>query len=341
MGLRSFATVHRDTDRNQKNTALSSTKVHMTHDVDMTAAPAQGACGLSQGAWLDRLSEIGRSHGFFERLGRDHLTLFVQEGDTLLVTFDSAARVHAEEADGLPLGFEAVPRREWSLLSIQSLADDWFRSGDLMAFFDHLSDAGFFDSFQRVIFLGFGPACGHAACAYSSAAPGALVLAAAPAATLDPELAGFDPRFRDQRKRDFSRYGDAPGLVSAAALAVILYDPAHPASAAHAAQFRADCVTLAPLRFTGAAPHRLIRSGGRLMAFLRALVNQRLGREKVATLIRPVSRVDGDYLWGLARIAQQHGQFDRARRIADYAADVTGEDRFADLARQLGPPAAS
>lgn len=302
-----------------------------------TDAAPKGASGLGQAAWLGRLAEIGRSHGFFERLGPEHLALFVQEGDTLVVSFDRAARVYGEEKDGLPLGFEAVRKREWSLLSILSLGDTWFRSADLVAFFDELADSGFFDSFEQVIFLGFGPACGHAACAYSAAAPGAVILASSPAATLDPERAGFERRFRRDRIRDFSRYGDAPRLVSAARSAVVLYDPTQTAAAAHAGQFHGPSVTLVPLRFTGPSPHRLIAVGSLLVPLLRALVNGRLDRARVAALMRPVRRADPDYLWRLAQVAQSQGQFDRARRVADYAADVTGEARFADLARRLSP----
>ncbi|MBF9058849.1 phosphoadenosine phosphosulfate reductase [Rhodobacterales bacterium HKCCSP123] len=297
--------------------------------------PGTGACGLSQADWLARLARIGQGHGFFERLGAEQMALFVQEGDTLVVSFDRAARVFSEEADGLPPGFEAVRKREWSLLSILSLGDRWFRSADLADFFDRLSDDGFFGSFEKVIFLGFGPANGHAACAYSSAAPGASVLASAPAATLDPERAGFERRFLADRRQDFGRYGDAPALLSAAGDAVILYDPADPVSGAHAAQFRGAAVTLAPLRFTGAAPHGLIKAGGLLFPFLRTLAKGRLTRARVAEMVRPVRRADAAYLWRLARIAQSQGQFDRARRVADYAADVTGEDRFADLADRL------
>jgi len=306
--------------------------------MDTTTTPQPPApSGLDQTGWADRLREIGRDHGFFERLGPDHLALFVQEGDTLLVSFDRAARVFAQEPDGLPPGFEAVQRKEWSLLSILSLNDSWFRAPDLMAFFDSLAGAGFFDSFSQVIFLGFGPGAGHAACAYSSAAPGALVLASAPAATLDPELAGFDRRFARERRGDVSRYGDAPSLVAATRQTVILYDPTDPVSAAHAGQFRAKPVTLAPLRFTGTAPHDLIRAGGLLLSFLRALSHGRLTRHRVAALIRPVRRANGPYLWTLTDIAHRTGHADRARRIADYAAAVTGEPRFADLSATLRP----
>lgn len=298
-------------------------------------APAVGASGLSRPAWARRLADIGQDHGAFHRIGADHLALFVQEGDTLIVSFDAAARVFAEEPDGLPPGFEAVRKREWSLLSILSTRDSWFRAPDLMVFFEHLAAAGFFDSFSQVIFLGFGPAPGHAACVYASVAPGALVLASAPAATLDPELAGFEQRFRPDRARDFSRYGDAPVLVETARQAVILYDPTEEAAAAHAAQFRAPSVTLVPLRFSGPAPHGLIASGGLLMLILRALVNHRLTRTRLVQMTRATRRADPAYLWRLAARAEAAGRNARARRVADYAAAVTGEGRFADLAARL------
>lgn len=290
---------------------------------------------MDQAQWLKRLQGIGRDHGFFERLGADHLALFVQESDTLVVTFDSAARVYAQEADGLPLGFEAVQRKEWSLLSILSLDEGWFRSQEVTAFFESLSQSGFFESFAQVIFIGFGPGAGHAACAYSAAAPGAFVLASAPAATLEPLRAGFDRRYMHERRLDFTRFGDAPGLVAAAREALILFDPTHAPSCAHAAQFRGKAITLAPLRFGGPNPHDLIRSGGLLLPILRALVHSRLTAARMAALLRPIRRADPAYLWRLAGIAQRQGQFDRARKIAEYAADVTGEQRFADLAARL------
>jgi hypothetical protein len=302
---------------------------------DSKAPPARAP--QNQAAWRDRLASIGRDHGFFTPIGQDHLGLFVQEGDTLVVSFDSAARIIAEEPGGLPLGFEAVQRKEWSLLSIMSLDDHWFRATELMAFFDRLAHSRFFESFTHVIFLGFGPAAGHAACVYSAAAPNARVLATTPAATLRPELAGFDRRFLAARRYDFSRYGDAPGLVASALRTVIIYDPTEALATAHAAQFRGPQVTLAPLRFTGTAPERLIRHSGLLTPMLRALCRDRLTSALVAGFIRPVRRADHGYLHGLIARARRQGQTGRAWRIADYAADVTGQADFAALAAQLAP----
>jgi hypothetical protein len=58
------------------------------------------------------------------------------------------------------------------------------------------------------------------------AAPGARVLAFRPLATLDPAVAGWDDRFPQARRRDWtSRYGFAPAMLDAAAGAAILHDP--------------------------------------------------------------------------------------------------------------------
>ena len=119
----------------------------------------------SRADWQARIGEIGKMHGFFERLGRDHFALYVQEGNTLLVSFDEIDRVIEKGDDALPVGFEAVKKREWSMLSILSDGRTWFRDQGLYRFFDKLSDEGFFDSFDQVIFLGAGPMCGHAAAA--------------------------------------------------------------------------------------------------------------------------------------------------------------------------------
>lgn len=305
------------------------------HTADAAKMQRRGASGLDEAAWVARLDEIGRGHGFCTRIGTDHLALFVQEGDTLVVSFDSAARVFTEEQDGLPPGFEAVRRHEWSLLSILSLGDPWFRSADLAGLFDRLGDEGFFDSFETVVFLGFGAANGHAACVFSAAAPGSSVLASAPVATLDPARAGFDRRFPAGRRLPFVRYGDAPAQLASARAAVILHDPTDPVTGAHAAQFRGPGVTLAPLRFAGPAPHRLIAAGGLLVPILRALAQGRLTRAGLARMIRPVRRADAAYLWRLARIAQAQGKPARARLVAEYAADVTGEARFVELAARL------
>lgn len=299
---------------------------------------AKGAAGQTRTEWLDHLGRIGADHGFFDCVAPRHMSLFVQEGSTLVVSFDTAERVFGESATGLPRGFDAVQRRQWSLLSIMASGDTWFRDPDLFAFFDRLSADGFFDSFRQIVFLGFGAMCGHAACAYSGAAPGANVLAVSPAATLEPERAGFDRRFRRARIKDFTTsYGYAPDMVGAARDVMVLFDPHDAPAAAHAAQFRGRRVTAAPLRFLGAGIDRLIDDQNLLMPLMRALVSHRLDRNRVATILRDARRAHAPYLWRLIDRAERAGHTDRARRIARHGAQVSDDPRFAAMLRAPRP----
>jgi hypothetical protein len=127
--------------------------------------------------------------------------------------------------------------------------------------FDRWTDEGFLEDFERVLFLGAGPA-GYAAAAFSVAAPGARVLSLRPYATLDPAVAGWDRRHPAARARDWtSRYGYAPAMLDAAHRATLIHDPLVVLDAMHAALFtRPNVLSLR-------APH----AGRRLDALLDAL----------------------------------------------------------------------
>ncbi len=281
--------------------------------------------------WLRHLSEIGRMHGFFERLGRRHSALYVQEGETLIVSFDEATRVYSRTPDGLPVGFDAVRSREWSLLNIMGSGQSWFRDPELYRFFDRLIDEDFFESFDRVLFLGCGPMCGYAAAAYSVAAPGAHVLALSPAATLDRADAPFELRYRAARRLNFTdRYGYAPFMLEGAAKATVIYDPFEVLDAAHAAQFRAPNVTRIPFRWGGPNLQAFFDRHGALLDRL-ALVTLRgrLTPLRFAQLTRNARRTDAIYLDRVVKRALDRGRTGLARRAATKAADLTGDPRFA------------
>lgn len=206
---------------------------------------------MPRGAWLTALREIGETHGFSEPLGRGHAGIFVEKGDTLLVSFENMAMVEALSPTRTPLGFSMVAQAGWSCLSVLSHGDTWFRDAKVYEFFDQMLDDGFFDEFERVIFHGAGPGA-YAACAYSVAAPGARVFAVQPQATLDPALASWDTRFSAMRRRDFtSRFGFAPRMVDAAQQAYVLYDPRETLDAMHAAMFHGDNVMHLRMPFMG------------------------------------------------------------------------------------------
>lgn len=280
--------------------------------------------------WQARMGAIGEMHGFFERLGRDHFALYVQEGDTLLVSFDEVDRVIGKGADALPAGFEAVKKREWSMLSILADGRTWFRDAGLYRFFDKLTDEGFFDSFDQVIFLGAGPMCGYAAAAFSVAAPGAKVLVLSPAATLDRASAPFELRFRAAWRKDFnSRYGYAPDMIDSAAQTFVIYDPLEVLDAAHAALFRAPTCRRLRFRGAGAAILSLLEPHSNLDRVLKATANNRLSELRFSQITRRLRQGNRAYLERLLARAEDRGGARLAAIVARRGLSATGAAHFA------------
>jgi len=142
-----------------------------------------------------------------------------------------------------PLGVDVVRQHGWSHLCIVCDGDTWFRDPRVYAYFDRLTDDGFFEDFEQVLFYGAGP-CGYAAAAFSVAAPGATVMAVQPQATLDPRMTEWDPRFTEMRRTSFTdRYGYAPDMLDAANEAFVIYDPREELDAMHASLFQRKNVT--------------------------------------------------------------------------------------------------
>ncbi|GAB4388775.1 MAG: hypothetical protein Kow0045_23420 [Albidovulum sp.] len=214
-------------------------------------AHAANRGAVPDSAWFTRLAAIGEKLGRFEWLGPDHAAFLLAQGPTLLVTFEKVAEIRQRQPGQLPLGYHVARGRGWSHLCLVAATDSWFRDPQIYAYFDRLVDDAFFDGFDRVVFYGAGM-CGYAAAAYSVAAPGATVIAIQPQATLDPSVAGWDPRWPEMRRTSFTdRYGYAPDMIEGAAAAFILYDPEQNLDAMHAALFTRPFVTKLPCRNLG------------------------------------------------------------------------------------------
>lgn len=216
----------------------------------------QPLVGLSKRDWLMTLAQIARENGAFNALGPRHFAAFLEGEDdtsTLLVTFETIQGIRALSETSQPLGWDLANAFGWAHLGFCSDGDTWFRDERIYNHMDRLTDDGLFDAYDRVVFFGAGP-CGYAAAAYSIAAPGATVVAIQPQASLAPEVAEWDTRFAEMRRADFSsRYGYAPDMLDAAAEAFVLYDPAQPLDAMHAALFTKPHVHKLRLRHMGDA----------------------------------------------------------------------------------------
>ncbi|MGP6085954.1 phosphoadenosine phosphosulfate reductase [Antarctobacter jejuensis] len=272
---------------------------------------------LSRSEWLGALRRIGEEYGFAEPLGKHHAAIFVEEGDTLLVGFETMSGIESLSPTRTPIGFDMVGATGWSSLSLLSHGDTWFRAPQVYEFFDQLIDDGFFDEFDTVVFYGAGP-CGYAAATYSVAAPGARVLVLQPQATLDPRIAEWDDRFTEERRRDFtSRYGFAPEMLEAADRAYLLYDPRERLDAMHSALFARPNVDRFRMPFMGGSLQSDLRTLELLPDLLTATAEGRLDTATFARMLRArrdhlpylrhlLMRLDADGRSGLARILCQH-----------------------------------
>ena len=242
--------------------------------------------GLRTPQWLEKLEDIAEERGYFQTLGPNHFATFIEDKPTLVVTFETIKGIQARGDTGQPLGFELVRELGWSHLCILSQDQSWFRDPAIYAFFDRISDDGFFDEFDNVLFYGAGP-CGYAACAYSVAAPGARVVALNPQATLTPSLAGWDKRFEGSRRMSFAdRYGYAPDMIDAADKAHIFYTPGVPEDTIHAALFRRSNVELYELPRLGAAPEKTLLEMQLLFRILVQAATGKLTRHRVFRMLR-------------------------------------------------------
>ncbi|MFT7593261.1 MAG: hypothetical protein ACI8R4_000574 [Paracoccaceae bacterium] len=193
--------------------------------------------GLDTAEWKSGLIAQAEANGLYEPLGKRHFATFIDEKNTLLVTFETVQGIRTLSETAQPFGFDMVKAQGWSHLCVISDGDTWFRESRVYGFFDHLIDDGFFEEFDQVVFYGAGP-CGYAAAAYSVAAPGATVVAVQPQATLDARLTEWDDRFVHMRRTSFiDRYGYAPDMLDAADRGFVIYDPRQNLDAMHSALF--------------------------------------------------------------------------------------------------------
>ncbi|WP_411233112.1 phosphoadenosine phosphosulfate reductase [Marivita sp. S0852] len=234
--------------------------------------------------WMQEITQLGDAFGFFEPLGDDHNAVFVEQGDTLLVSFEALPAIQALSKTARPVGFDIANVEGWSCLSVIASQDTWFRDGDVYGFFDQMTDDGFFEDFDQVIFYGAGP-CGYAACAFSVAAPGATVVALEPQATLDPNVTEWDDRFTEMRKLSFTdRYGYAPDMLEAAENAYVVYDPHKPLDAMHAALFARAGITRFRARHLGGGMQAHFEQMGILQPLIKSAADGTLDAKDYAQL---------------------------------------------------------
>lgn len=245
--------------------------------------------------WGAQMRKIGADHGFYRQLDNEHKALFLRGNDTLVVTFDNLDDARQKLSDRLPRGVRFIQSQGWSTLGIAAHGWTWYRAGAVHDFFDALREGGFFNQFRQVWFYG-GSMAGYAAAAFSSAAPGARVIALAPQATLDRDLTtGWESRYRIAWRRDFTdRYGYAPDHAAKAQQVWLFFDPRAPLDATHAALFRSPNVTRIRCRSFGHLLGSVMTRMGVLGPIVNGLISGELDEAGLYRLLR-ARHVDPGY----------------------------------------------
>jgi hypothetical protein len=276
--------------------------------------PPPHAARADRASWLAAIKEIGEAAGYFRTVGSRHWAFFSDGSPVLLVTFDSAADIR-RRPDGLPMGYVLARERGWSTLCLIADGDTWYRDTGVYRYFDGLVNDAFFEDFDRVVFYGAGMGA-YGACAFSVAAPGATVLALNPLATLDPALAGWDTRHARNRRLSFSdRYGYAPDMTEGAGDVFVVFDPAEPLDAMHAALFARPHVTALRARRIGPQVKRALEGMQILTPLIAAACEGGLDAPLFHRLFRK-RRSYGPYLDRLADRLEQAGRFTLAALAA-------------------------
>ncbi|WP_179379521.1 phosphoadenosine phosphosulfate reductase [Jannaschia marina] len=247
----------------------------------------------------DALLAAAGDVGYLRQLGDDHLALFRPGGDTLVVSFEALDTTRAR-ADGLPLSTAIARKRGWATLDIMAEGRTWFRDDAVHDFFDTLTDDGFFDDYDDVLFVGGGMGA-YGAAAHSVAAPGATVFLMQPYATLDRDVAPWERRFRAAWALPFGpRYGNAARMIDAAARVYLVTDPTETRDAMHASLFDGDHVTRLVAPHAGSDIQARLEEIGILRRLLAGAQTGNLTPQRFAQLWR-ARRQNPGWLMGLLR----------------------------------------
>lgn len=283
--------------------------------------------------WQRPMLDIAEGDGDFLPLGDRHYAFFAEERPELLVTFEDAADLRDRE-EHLPMHYQLAQKRGWSMLTILAEGETWWRDPAVFRYFDRLSDDGFLEDFDRVVFYGAGPA-GYAAAAYSIAAPQAELVLVAPRATLDPALAGWDERHRMARRINFrGRYGYAPDMTESAAKVWLIHDPLHQPDAMHAALFQRPWVTPLPARYTGEGTEETLHEMKVLDRILEAAMDGKMSAERFSWLWRG-RRSNSSYLRSILAAARLSGHPQREIKICRSVTSRLNAPRFARRLEEL------
>ena len=218
---------------------------------------------------------------------------FIRRSDTLLVSFDNLSSV-GEYAPPQPWLSHLAGRLNLSILGIMASQKDWYRNTDTPKMIRDLRDAGLFDGFAKVLFVGASMG-GYAALAYASLVPGAAILAFSPQTSLSRAVVPFEKRYHyGQRKWDWNsaEFVDAAQCLAPGTKVYLAYDPFVLEDRAHA--YRIPGAQHIRLSHMGHRAIRQVKDLGALTEMIGAVAAGTFEPLSLAKALRPRR---GDLQW--------------------------------------------
>ncbi|WP_408592913.1 hypothetical protein ACIPCF_00145 [Paracoccus marcusii] len=231
--------------------------------------------------------KYSRNEGFNLFLTNHRLT-YHPGTSKLVVSFDNAGSHTEGPFQSRSIWGEKFYCSEgYSLLGVVAREPDWFRCSDVISALKQLAAAGFFKSFQHVLFTGSSMG-GFAACAFAPLSPGCTVLALNPQATRDPKRVPWEPRFIAGKDRNWSLpYSDAAKGIRSASRAHIVFDPLNRLDQRHVRMLvdkKSDALLPIPAGGHGVPP--MLVQMGTLKDLTRDVIEHRLDRSVFLKQIR-------------------------------------------------------
>ncbi len=204
---------------------------------------------------------------------------FERRSDILIVTFFNLATVGEHEIPH-PWFYGNVAKQGYSVLGLIAKRRDWYRNEDTPRVIERLRDAGLFDEFRRVLFVGASMG-GFAALTYSKLVPGSGVLAFSPQSSLAPDIVPFERRYpRPQKQFDWSNpdHRDAADAIAQASDVTIAFDPFVAEDKAHAKRLAGPNVTFLHVSHMGHQAIRVLKHVGVLPTLFAEVAENRFDR---------------------------------------------------------------
>ncbi|WP_397541301.1 glycosyltransferase family 2 protein [Roseovarius salis] len=201
--------------------------------------------------WFAEIYPGGNRQGFFTRLENHAIVHIERDPDTLIVTFDNLSNVHDISYGREPWAYRFVRGAGYSHLAVIARRKDWYRDAQFIEELRGLADRGLFSRYKKVVMAGTSMG-GFAALAFSSLAPGCIVLAYSPQTTLDQDLVPWEERFDMGRERNWSLpYSDASFEIQEARKVYVVYDPFFEPDRRHVERLEGDNVVPLKSWFAG------------------------------------------------------------------------------------------